>query len=336
MLRRTRRLHWQPWNPTDRMGQWDGWRGKKKQQPLFKPAPVHMYSSKDRAFEGMNDDSSYGWMRLREYIRKIWSEKGARTYLTFMGFAITFGGIFLWKVQEDTQFREGLIGPKKKMYKSRLTVVMDVDETILSYGDKAFRLRAGLVPRPYLAELFDYLNSIDAEVVLWSACSDRYMKQILNNIDPQGIRISQYIVRDNTWFTRDNWYEKNIRWLNRSLDHCIIIENRPAAVRSCNSNALLVPDFIRGEYMDDGQDWPRNDHALRTVKEIIQALEENGMPVDAYLANKKKRHKEVQEIPCHLAMRQLPDELAVGTFYFIGDKFKPAAGGIVQPHGYKI
>lgn len=323
MLKRTAPRRWGPWQATDKFA--PTYQTKK---PLFaKTGPVHLYSSKDQAFQGFGDERYYGLIRFREYIRRIWSEKGARFYITSMLGGISIGGSILYQQQKKVHMTSGLIGPKKKFFRSRLTVVFDVDETIVSYGDKAFRLRAGMVPRPYLAELLDYLASIDAEVILWAASSDRYMKQVVQAIDPQGVRISQYIVRDKSWFSEDNWYEKNIRWLKRNVDDTLIIENRPLSVRSCNANAVLVPDFIRGEYMDTGQDYPPNDDALRDLKKIVEDLEKSGRPVSHYLADKKTRSKAIKEIPCHLAMRQLPNELATGNFYFVGDKFAAAAPG---------
>jgi TFIIF-interacting CTD phosphatase-like protein len=181
-----------------------------------------------------------------------------------------------------------------------------------------------MVPRPYLAELLDYLSEIDAEVIVWAASSERYVKQVLQVIDPLGTRISKFIVRSNDWFTNDRFYEKNLFWLKRDMDSTIMIENRAMSIRNCNANAILVEDFLRGEFMDDGKDFPPNDNALKTVKEVVQALEESGMKVSDYLSNPKIRHNEIKEIPCHLAINQLPDEIARGVFFYIGDKYKPS------------
>ncbi|KAH9588842.1 FCP1 homology domain [Trypanosoma melophagium] len=283
---------------------------------------IHMYANKENAWDGYTDDRFYGAKRLKEYWKRMLKDRGVQYYLFGTIIIAAAGGSKLWQLQESQKRSVGLIGPKKKPYRSRLTVVMDVDETILSYGDKAFRMKAGMIPRPYLAELLDYLSSIDAEVVLWSACSERYMRQVLSVIDPTGVRISQYIVGNRDWFTHDNYYEKNICWLKRPLEDTLIVENRALSVRNCNANAILVDDFIRGEYMDTGQDHPPNDQALRTLKSIIQDLEQSGRPVPEYLADAKHRNKDIKEIPCHLAFRQLPDELARGVFYFVGAKYK--------------
>ncbi|KEG08256.1 nuclear lim interactor-interacting factor [Trypanosoma grayi] len=285
---------------------------------------IHMYANKENAWKDYTDDRFYGARRLKEYWQRMLKDRGMRYYLFGTIVVGAVAGSKLWQMQEKQKKALGLIGPKKKAYRSRLTIVLDVDETIISYGDKAFRMKAGMIPRPYLAELLDYLTEIDAEVVLWSACSERYMRQVLSVIDPAGIRISQYIVRHSDWFTQDNYYEKNALWLKRPLEDTLIVENRPLSVRNCNGNAILVDDFVRGEYMDTGQDYPPNDHALRTLKSIIQELQESGQSVPQYLADVKHRNKDIKEIPCHLAFRQLPDELARGVFYFVGDKYKHA------------
>lgn len=283
---------------------------------------VHMYANKENAWDGYTDDRYYGAKRMKEYWNRMLGDRGVRYYIFTVVVVMMAAGAKLWQMQNNQRAQNGLLGPRKKAYRSRLTVVLDVDETLLSYGDKAFRLKAGMVPRPYLVELLDYLTSIDAEVVLWSACSERYMRQVLGIIDPSGVRVSQYITRDKEWFSQDNYYEKNVLWLKRPLEDTLIIENRPLSVRNCNANAILVDDFIRGEYMDTGQDHPANDHALRTIRKVIEDLETSGMPVPEYLADAKRRDPEIKEIPCHLAFRQLPDEIARGVFYFVGDKFR--------------
>lgn len=299
---------------------------QKPRTPTYaRGGPIHMYSNKDTSFAGLGNPMGYEYNKERMKItfRRIWSDKMARWYFG-VSIVLLFAGGHVLSIREQLiREEDGLVGAKRKHYQSRLTVVLDVDETICSFGDRAFRLRGSVVPRPYLAELLDYLAKIDAEVILWSACSDRYMKAVVMAVDPAGLRVSTYLTRDSSWYASDGYYEKNIRWLRRPMDDTIIIENRPLSVRNCNSHALLVEDFVRGEYMDTGRDHPPNDHALKTVKDIIQELHENGRPVDEYLADRAQRNKAIKQIPCHLAMRQMPDELAAGEFFFIGDKYKP-------------
>jgi hypothetical protein len=291
--------------------------------PVFtRGGNIHMFANKERAWEHHTEDRWHGLKRFKEVMHKIMVEKGVRYYILGTLTVMFAAGARLWALQEDLKATHGLLGDKKKAYKSRLTVVFDVDETVVSYGDKAFRMKAGMIPRPHLAELLDYLCTIDAEVVLWSAASDRYTKQVLQVIDPSGQRVSASISRSNDWFTKDHYYEKNAHWLNRDMKDTLIIENRALAVRNCNANALLVEDFIRGEYMDDGQDHPVNDNALRIIKDIVKDLETSGTPVPEYLADAKRRNSNIKEIPCHVAIRQMPEELARGVYYFIGNKFK--------------
>lgn len=284
--------------------------------------PTHLYANKENAWEHYTDDRYYGARRFKEYYTRMAKDRAVRYY--FLGIIVLLVGAWakLYQLEQEQRATEGLLGPKKKKYRSRLTVVLDVDETIVSFGDKAFRMKAGLVARPYLAELLDYLSSIDAEVVLWSACSERYMRQVLQVIDPNGIRISQYITKHKSWFSSDNFYEKNLFWLKRDLKDTLFIENRALSVRNCNANSILLDDFIRGEYMDSGQDHPVNDQALRVVREVVQTLEETGVAVPEYLNDVQHRHPDLKEIPCHNAIRQLPEELARGVFFFIGDKYK--------------
>jgi hypothetical protein len=296
-----------------------------KQQVFSRANPVHMYANKETSSNGVIniDRPEVSWERLKITGKRLWSDRIARYY-----FGLTMIIIFIVFEYVQMQYglmaeQTGLIGPKRKKYQSRLTVVLDVDETLISFGDKAFRLKGTVKPRPYLSELLDYCAKIDAEVILWSAGSDRYMRAVLMAIDPAGLRIDHFLTREGQWFVHDTFYEKNLTWLKRPMEDTIFIENRPMSIRNCNANSVLVEDFIRGEYMDTGRDYPPNDYALRTVKEIVQELHEGGKPVPEYLADRAARHKELNQIPCHLAMRQMPDELAIGDFYFIGNKYKP-------------
>lgn len=325
MLRRciTRRGNFGDWGPSHKFGQHAKNKATSSSEPLFKlGSNIHMYANKESAWSNYTTDRFHGAKRIKEVVNRMFGDKGVRYFFFASMLIVLIGFAQFTNMYNQTVAEHGLIGPKKKKYKSRLTVVLDVDETLVSYGDKAFRMKAGLVPRPYLAELLDYLAKIDAEVILWSACSERYMKQVLTILDPNGSRVSHYITRSNDWFSSDNFYEKNIAWLKRNFDDTLIIENRPLSVRNCNANALLVDDFIRAEYMETGRDTPVNDKALRTIKEIIAEINESGEPVQEYLQNVEKRNRDIKEIPCHLAFRQLPDELARGIFFFVGDKYK--------------
>jgi hypothetical protein len=296
-----------------------------KQQIFSRAKPVHMYANKETGSQGVIniDRPEVTWERMKITGKRVWSDRVSRYYFGTSLVVVFLAWEYIQFQYTILEEQAGCIGPKRKNYQSRLTVVLDVDETLISFGDKAFRLKGSVKPRPYLAELLDYCSKIDAEVILWSAGSDRYMRAVLMAIDPAGLRVDHFLSREGQWFVNDTFYEKNLAWLKRPTEDIIFVENRPMSIRSCNKNSILVEDFIRAEYMDTGRDFPLNDHALKTVKEIIQELHESGKPVPEYLADKKARHKEIKSIPCHLAMRQMPDELAVGEFYFIGDKYKP-------------
>lgn len=118
------------------------------------------------------------------------------------------------------------------------------------------------------------------------------------------------------------------------------IENRGLIVRDCNSYVILVDVFSRGEYMDTGQDYPADDQALRTVRQIIEDLETSGPPVAEYLADPTKRNKGIKAIPCHLAIRQLSDGTARGIFTSSGTSTSQsrtaAKGGTNAPPGVLI
>ena len=164
----------------------------KPRQLIFERAkPVHMYANKEQGAANIFniDRPEISWERAKITGRRLWSDRWAKYYF---GTSIIF--IFIGVYYSSMQYQlmesqHGLCGPKRKQYKSRLTVVLDVDETLISFGDKAYRLRGSVKPRPYLSELLDLCAKIDAEVILWSAGSDRYMRAVLMAIDPAGLRV---------------------------------------------------------------------------------------------------------------------------------------------------
>lgn len=287
---------------------------------------IHMYSHSERAsalFQPKESTKERITATI-QYYHTMFSRRREHYYgLVGMTLLSILSLILLSKHDSNQKLQSGLVGPKHRAHRSRLTIVLDLDETIVSFGDKAYKMDAGLIPRPYLAELLDYLSSIDAEVIVWSAASERYVKKALSIIDPTGTRFSHVISYSPDWWFGNDYYEKNIHWLKRDMKDTLIIENRPLSVRNCNGNAILVEEWVRGEYLDTRQDYPPNDRALKIIKEVVEDLEKSGRPVQEYLEDVSNRHKELKQVPCHCAFRQLPEELARGVFFFIGDKYHP-------------
>lgn len=125
-----------------------------------------------------------------------------------------------------------LLGSKSKVSRSRLTVVPDVDETIASCGDKAFLMKAGSVSSPLLGGVarLSYVHRRSGGV-LWSACSERCMRQVLNIINPAGIRISRHPTRDTVWFYGDSYHEENLLRLRRPMEG-VVMDREPWADRA--------------------------------------------------------------------------------------------------------
>ena len=292
--------------------------------------PVHLFSNKERStIGGVPQTTGEIRAELSRSLHSMFSNKYWRSYVLFIfGTGCCVYTYLHFRMRWNAQLRSSpLLPPKRRSYKSRLTVVLDIDETLLSYGDKAYRLNATFAPRPYLAELLDYLVTIDAEVVVWSAASHRYNQAVLSVLDPAGVRVSELINRDASWFVDTPFYRKDAQWLGRDMRDLLMVENRAMSVAKCNNNSVLVEDFIRAEYMDTGRDFPQNDKALKYIKEIVQDLTDKypTMSVPDYLADREKRHPALHSIPCHLAIRQLPDEIAEGEFHFVGNKYRPVA-----------
>lgn len=132
-----------------------------------------------------------------------------------------------------------LIPPKAPHLKGKLTVVLDLDETLV------YARRGPLYVRPGIEALLSFLRD-NCETIVWTAGMDSYADAVVGEIDKH-CTVSHTISRNSTWLPHG---KKDVKLLNRDLDRLILIDNTPDAIRGNEQNSLLVEDYEGGELED--------------------------------------------------------------------------------------
>lgn len=164
-----------------------------------------------------------------------------------------------------------LIPPKAPHLKDKLTVVLDLDETLV-YA------RAGpLYVRPGIEHLLAFLRD-NCETIVWTAGLNRYANAVIAEIDKHFV-VSHTIARDSRWTQQG---AKNVKLLNRDMDRLILIDNTPDAIRGNEPNSLLVEDYEGGELEDT---------TLIALVDLLRDLTHqmrNGVTVPEYIKNSSR------------------------------------------------
>eukprot|EP01013_Petalomonas_cantuscygni_P007986 TRINITY_DN2069_c0_g1_i1.p1 TRINITY_DN2069_c0_g1~~TRINITY_DN2069_c0_g1_i1.p1 ORF type:complete len:435 (+),score=95.46 TRINITY_DN2069_c0_g1_i1:206-1510(+) len=160
----------------------------------------------------------------------------------------------------------GLVPPKEVAQQNRLTVVLDLDETLM------FARNGPLYARPYLQEFLAFIGAA-CEVIVWTAGVRAYAQAVVREIDPAGV-ISHCIYRHQKWFSGDD-YTKELRALGRPLETTLILENTPSCVEKNIFNGIIVQDY-------DGA--AGSDVTLLCVAQFIQQLLRSRLPVPKFIA----------------------------------------------------
>lgn len=134
-----------------------------------------------------------------------------------------------------------LVSPKPPHLKGKLTVVLDLDETLV------YARKGPLFVRPGLKELMSFLNA-NCETIVWTAGAGLYAMAVLNEIDPDAV-VSYTIARTSPLSLGRNG-EKDLKLLGRDLAEVLCIENTPDSIRRNISNSILVEDYVGGELED--------------------------------------------------------------------------------------
>eukprot|EP01064_Diplonema_japonicum_P015060 TRINITY_DN22824_c0_g1_i1.p3 TRINITY_DN22824_c0_g1~~TRINITY_DN22824_c0_g1_i1.p3 ORF type:complete len:310 (+),score=27.55 TRINITY_DN22824_c0_g1_i1:2088-3017(+) len=217
----------------------------------------------------------------------------------------------LARKSEDEKTRElrKLVPVQKK--DSELTVVLDLDETLVSFGDNAFASKGtdGVRLRPRLKNFLDFLEEADFEVIIWTAATRSYSKcvhEALAAVNPNVIHHRLY--RTNSWYTAD--HVKDLRRLGRDLDKVVMVENRAASGRLQPDNTILVPDFThRGGGCRGGE----QDHALDHVTSLLKGLVMSKQTVPNFLKKTK--------LARHIHASKIEEDPSHAVFHYVSGKY---------------
>ncbi|KAF5830891.1 hypothetical protein DUNSADRAFT_13901 [Dunaliella salina] len=142
----------------------------------------------------------------------------------------------------------GLLPPQAPQYKGKLTVLLDLDGTLITsfppkraprvppsmrthlvgVGSKLNPLGVFVVERP---ELRQFLQSVAefAEIVVYTAGFEDYAKPIIDAVDPKREFIMHTLYRDSTLATEHYQCVKDMNRLNRPLERTVLVDDTPLA-----------------------------------------------------------------------------------------------------------
>jgi len=155
----------------------------------------------------------------------------------------------------------------------KLTVVLDLDETLIFARDVPLRRR------PHLEALLNFLGP-RCEVVVWTAGVRSYAQSVIRAIDPHHV-IRHCIYRHDKWFcTTDTVYTKDIRLLGRDLESVIVLDNTPDCLLVNLRNGILCTDYVEED---------PNDITLLAftdlLREYLQTRATNNTPINEFISS---------------------------------------------------
>eukprot|EP00850_Spirogloea_muscicola_P005304 SM000024S07766 [mRNA] locus=s24:325094:327146:- [translate_table: standard] len=179
--------------------------------------------------------------------------------------------------------RPGLLPPKAPSNRQRLTIVLDLDETLvcaynsaglppsvhqnaLKSGVSWFQLQCftqemdafgiqkvnnvTVYERPGLREFLEKTSRL-GELVLFTAGLEGYARPLVDKIDPQGY-ISSRLYRPATVSTRFREHVKDLSFLGRDLQRTVLVDNNPFSFIMQPLNGIPCVPFT-GEQAGDSQ-----------------------------------------------------------------------------------
>lgn len=175
-----------------------------------------------------------------------------------------------------------LIPPKNPQFADRITVVLDLDETLI------YAREGPLYVRPGMDHLMELLKK-SFEAVVWTAGVKAYAQAVVRNIDKLGA-VQHCVYRHQKWFTGEAGYNKDLNLLGRELNTTLIIENTPDCLRGNEKNGILVSDYAGGELADNT--------LLAIVvllEDLLERVEQENLTIPDYIMSSRFLTK--REIP---------------------------------------
>lgn len=146
--------------------------------------------------------------------------------------------------------------PPKESSDSRITLVLDLDETLvhctvepIADADMIFpvtfngiQYRVHVRTRPYLMEFLAAVSK-KFEVVVFTASQRVYANELLQRIDPDGKYIKHRIFREACLLVEGN-YLKDLNVLNRNLATSVLVDNSPHAFGYQVDNGIPIESWF--------------------------------------------------------------------------------------------
>jgi CTD small phosphatase-like protein 2 len=171
-----------------------------------------------------------------------------------------------------------------------LTVVFDLDETLMHCQKKALHLVPGQPDmtlhftdsgttghvrfRPCVTRVLEVLKQWEVEVVVFTASTQGYADAVLNVLDPDRTYIKHRLYRQHC-IRSNGGYFKDLRTLGRPMKSTLLVDNSPVSVAMNPDNGVL----IRSWHAD------RNDTELFDLLTIVYEAMKHG-DVQDYLSQR--------------------------------------------------
>jgi len=178
----------------------------------------------------------------------------------------------------------GIIPPQLPIHRGKLTVLLDLDGTLVSsftprraprlppyikthvvgVGSKLNPQGVFVVERPGLREFLEELSAF-AEVIIFTAGLEDYARPIIDAVDPSGRLFAGRIYREGTLKTEYYQCVKDMARLNRDLHRTVLVDDTPLAFLHQPDNGVPVLGF-RGD--------PDDRLLLEAVLPLLQVLDQ--------------------------------------------------------------
>ena len=153
--------------------------------------------------------------------------------------------------------------PEEIENKKKFTLVLDLDETLISFKFDEQR-RGMLKMRP---GLYHFLENVGKkyEIVIFTAGTQEYADPILDRIEKNGKIFAKRLYRQHAIFM-NNIYLKDLTRLGRDLSKIIIVDNMPQNFSLQKENGILIKNYF-------GQD--KFDTTLKDLTPILLKIASN-------------------------------------------------------------
>ncbi len=133
----------------------------------------------------------------------------------------------------------------KKDIKKIFTLVLDLDETIISYNNET----KTFIPRPGLNKFLNEISKI-YEIILFTSAKQEYADSIIDQIDKNKIYFEKRFYRQHNLII-NNSFIKDLSRLKKDLSKVIFLDNKPQSYGLQRDNGIFIKSFHGDEKFDN-------------------------------------------------------------------------------------